>query len=194
MAGGSQTIYIFLLCVVFVYFLLCAQYESYILPLAVLVSLPIGLAGVFIFDKIFSVDNNIYTQITLIMLIGLLAKNAILIVEFAIDRRRKGMSIVEAAIEGATARLRPILMTSFAFILGLLPLMLSTGVGAAGNKSIGTGAVGGMLVGTIFGIFVIPALFIIFQSLQERISGKSPFDEDEINDKAVVEQAGSEHI
>jgi len=194
MAGGSQTIYIFLLCVVFVYFLLCAQYESYILPLAVLVSLPIGLAGVFIFDKIFSVDNNIYTQITLIMLIGLLAKNAILIVEFAIDRRRKGMSIVESAIEGATARLRPILMTSFAFILGLLPLMLSTGVGAAGNKSIGTGAVGGMLVGTIFGIFVIPALFIIFQSLQERISGKSPFDEDEINDKAVVEQAGSEHI
>ena len=194
MAGGSQTIYIFLLCVVFVYFLLCAQYESYILPLAVLVSLPIGLAGVFIFDKIFSVDNNIYTQITLIMLIGLLAKNAILIVEFAIDRRRKGMSIVESAIEGATARLRPILMTSFAFILGLLPLMLSTGVGAAGNKSIGTGAVGGMLVGTIFGIFVIPALFIIFQSLQERISGKSPFDEDEINDKAVVEQAGSKHI
>jgi len=194
MAGGSQTIYIFLLCVVFVYFLLCAQYESYILPLAVLVSLPIGLAGVFIFDKIFNVDNNIYTQITLIMLIGLLAKNAILIVEFAIDRRRKGMSIVEAAIEGATARLRPILMTSFAFILGLLPLMLSTGVGAAGNKSIGTGAVGGMLIGTIFGIFVIPALFIIFQSLQERISGKSPFDEDEINDKVVVEQAGSEHI
>jgi HAE1 family hydrophobic/amphiphilic exporter-1 len=193
MAGGSQTIYIFLLCVVFVYFLLCAQYESYILPLAVLVSLPIGLAGVFIFDKIFSVDNNIYTQITLIMLIGLLAKNAILIVEFAVDRRRKGMSIVDAAIEGATARLRPILMTSFAFILGLLPLMLSTGVGAAGNKSIGTGAVGGMLVGTIFGIFVIPALFIIFQSLQERISNKSPFDENVIDDK-TVEPSPSKNI
>jgi len=176
-AGGSQTIFIFLLCVVFVYFLLCAQYESYILPLAVLISLPIGLAGVFIFDKIFKVDNNIYTQITLIMLVGLLAKNAILIVEFAVDRRRKGMSIVNAAIEGATARLRPILMTSFAFILGLLPLMLSTGVGASGNKSIGTGAVGGMLVGTIFGIFVIPTLFIIFQTLQERVSSKSPFDE-----------------
>ncbi|RZK79818.1 MAG: hydrophobe/amphiphile efflux-1 family RND transporter [Pedobacter sp.] len=177
MSSGSQTIFIFLLCVVFVYFLLCAQYESYILPLAVLISLPIGLAGVFIFDKIFSVDNNIYTQITLIMLVGLLAKNAILIVEYAVDRRKKGMSIVNAAIEGATARLRPILMTSFAFILGLLPLMLSSGVGAAGNKSIGTGAVGGMLIGTIFGIFVIPALFIIFQTLQEKVSSKSPFDE-----------------
>lgn len=191
MAGGSQTIYIFLLCVVFVYFLLCAQYESYILPLAVLVSLPIGLAGVFIFDKIFSVDNNIYTQITLIMLIGLLAKNAILIVEFAVERRRKGMSIVEAAIEGATARLRPILMTSFAFILGLLPLMLSTGVGAAGNKSIGTGAVGGMLIGTMFGIFVIPALFIIFQTLQERVSNKSPFD-DEVSEEPLAIEPGTD--
>lgn len=177
MSSGSQTVFIFLLCVIFVYFLLCAQYESYILPLAVLISLPIGLAGVFIFDKIFKVDNNIYTQITLIMLVGLLAKNAILIVEFAVDRRRKGMTIVSAAISGATARLRPILMTSFAFILGLLPLMLSTGVGAAGNKSIGTGAVGGMLIGTIFGIFVIPTLFIVFQSLQEKVSNKSPFDE-----------------
>lgn len=177
MSSGSQTIFIFLLCVIFVYFLLCAQYESYILPLAVLISLPIGLAGVFIFDKVFGVDNNIYTQITLIMLVGLLAKNAILIVEFAVDRRKKGMSIVSAAISGATARLRPILMTSFAFILGLLPLMLSTGVGAAGNKSIGTGAVGGMLIGTIFGVFVIPTLFIVFQSLQERISNKSPFED-----------------
>ncbi len=187
MAGGSQTIFIFLLCLIFVYFLLCAQYESYILPLAVLISLPIGLAGVFIFDKIFGVDNNIYTQITLIMLIGLLAKNAILIVEFAVDRRRKGMSIVSAAISGATARLRPILMTSFAFILGLLPLMLSTGVGAAGNKSIGTGAVGGMLIGTIFGIFVVPALFIVFQSLQERISNKSPFLEGYSPEQKAIE-------
>ncbi|WP_443937577.1 efflux RND transporter permease subunit [Pedobacter sp. MW01-1-1] len=175
-AGGNQTVLIFLLCVIFVYFLLSAQYESYILPLAVLFSLPIGLAGVFIFDKIFKVDNNIYTQITLIMLVGLLAKNAILIVEYAVERRRKGMSIINAAIDGATARLRPILMTSFAFILGLLPLMLSTGVGAAGNTSIGTGAVGGMLIGTLFGVFVIPALFIIFQGLQEKISSKSPFD------------------
>jgi HAE1 family hydrophobic/amphiphilic exporter-1 len=177
MAGGNQTIFIFLLVVIFVYFLLAAQYESYILPLSVLISLPIGLAGVFIFDKIFGIDNNIYTQITLIMLVGLLAKNAILIVEYAIDRRRKGMTIVDAAIEGATARLRPILMTSFAFILGILPLMLSTGVGAAGNQSIGTGAVGGMLIGTLFGIFVVPALFIFFQTLQEKVSNKSPFEE-----------------
>ncbi|HKG08187.1 MAG TPA: efflux RND transporter permease subunit [Pedobacter sp.] len=186
-ASGSQTIFIFLLCVVFVYFLLCAQYESYILPLAVLISLPIGLAGVFIFDKIFKIDNNIYTQITLIMLVGLLAKNAILIVEYAVDRRRKGMSIVNAAIDGATARLRPILMTSFAFILGLLPLMLSTGVGAAGNKSIGTGAVGGMLIGTLFGVFVIPALFIIFQTLQEKVSSKSPFDEGIDSEQVALE-------
>jgi HAE1 family hydrophobic/amphiphilic exporter-1 len=177
MSSGSQTIFIFLLCVIFVYFLLAAQYESYILPLAVLISLPVGLAGVFVFDKIFGIDNNIYTQITLIMLVGLLAKNAILIVEYAVDRRKKGMSIVNAAIDGATARLRPILMTSFAFILGLLPLMLSSGVGAAGNKSIGTGAVGGMLIGTIFGVFVIPALFIVFQTLQEKLSNKSPFEE-----------------
>ncbi|AEA42402.1 efflux RND transporter permease subunit [Fluviicola taffensis] len=168
-SGGNQTLYIFLLVVVFVYFLLSAQYESYILPLSVLFSLPIGLAGVFIFDKIFKIDNNIYTQITIVMLVGLLAKNAILIVEYALDRRKNGMSIVDAAISGATARLRPILMTSFAFIFGLLPLMLSTGVGAAGNTSIGTGAVGGMLIGTLFGVLVIPVLFIVFQSLQERV-------------------------
>lgn len=171
-AGGSQSVYIFILCLIFVYFLLSAQYESYILPFAVLLSLPVGLAGAFIFAKIFGVQNNIYLQITLIMLIGLLAKNAILIVEFAVTRRRHGLTLIDAAIEGATARLRPILMTSFAFILGLLPLMLSTGAGAVGNKSIGTGAVGGMLIGTLFGVFVIPILFIVFQGLQERISGK----------------------
>ncbi|WP_158996344.1 efflux RND transporter permease subunit [Mucilaginibacter sp. L196] len=171
-AGGSQSVYIFILCLIFVYFLLSAQYESYILPFAVILSLPVGLAGAFIFAKIFGVENNIYLQITLIMLIGLLAKNAILIVEFAVTRRRHGLSLVDAAIEGATARLRPILMTSFAFILGLLPLMLSTGAGAVGNKSIGTGAVGGMLIGTLFGVFVIPILFIVFQGLQERISSK----------------------
>ena len=171
-SGNKQTIFIFVLCLVFVYFLLSAQYESYILPFAVLLSLPIGLAGAFIFAKIFGIENNIYLQITLIMLIGLLAKNAILIVEFAVMRRRHGDSIVQAAIDGSVARLRPILMTSFAFILGLMPLMLASGAGAAGNRSIGTGAVGGMLVGTIFGVFVIPVLFIIFQSLQERISGK----------------------
>jgi HAE1 family hydrophobic/amphiphilic exporter-1 len=166
---------------------LSAQYESYVLPFAVLFSLPVGLAGAFIFAWLFGVNNNIYMQITLIMLVGLLAKNAILIVEFAVGRRRKGMSIVQSALEGAEARLRPILMTSFAFILGLVPLMLSSGAGATGNKSIGTGAVGGMLIGTIFGVFVIPVLFIIFQTLQEKISGppKEPASEevDEIASK-----------
>jgi len=169
LSGNSQTIYIFLLCLVFVYLILCAQYESYILPVAILLTIPIGIAGAFIFAKLFGVANNIYLQITLIMLIGLLAKNAILIVQFAVERRREGMSITEAAINGAKARLRPILMTSFAFILGLIPLMTATGAGANGNRSIGTGAVGGMLTGTMFGVFITPILFIIFQSLQEKV-------------------------
>ncbi|HJS00012.1 MAG TPA: efflux RND transporter permease subunit [Flavobacterium sp.] len=171
-SAGGQTLFIFLLCLVFVYFLLSAQYESYILPFAVLLSLPVGLAGAFIFAYFFDLSNNIYLQITLIMLIGLLAKNAILIVEFAADSRRKGLSITQAAIQGSVARLRPILMTSFAFILGLLPLMLAQGAGAIGNKAIGTGAIGGMLIGTILGVFVIPVLFIVFQNLQEKISTK----------------------
>lgn len=173
---GSQIILIFLICLMFVYLLLAALYESYILPLAVLASLPIGLAGVFVFLMIFGsshgIVNNIYVQISLIMLIGLLAKNAILIVEYAIQRRQQGQSIVEAAINGAVARLRPILMTSFAFICGLLPLMFASGAGSIGNRSIGISAVGGMLVGTIIGVMVIPTLFILFQMLQERFSGK----------------------
>jgi len=171
-SAGSQTLFIFLLVIVFVYLLLSAQYESYILPLAVLLSLPIGLAGTYIFATIFGITSNIYLQITLIMLVGLLSKNAILIVEFSAERRRNGMPIVKAALEGAQARFRPILMTSFAFIFGLIPLMLSSGAGAVGNKAIGTGAVGGMLIGTILGVFVVPVLFVIFQGLQERISGK----------------------
>lgn len=172
-SAGGQTLFIFLLCLIFVYFLLAAQYESYMLPFAVLLSLPIGLAGAYIFAYLFNVSDNIYLQITLIMLIGLLAKNAILIVEFAAEARRKGWSISQAAIQGAVARLRPILMTSFAFILGLLPLMLAKGAGAIGNNAIGTGAIGGMLIGTVLGVFVIPILFIIFQSLQERVSSKT---------------------
>jgi HAE1 family hydrophobic/amphiphilic exporter-1 len=182
LSAGGQTVFIFMLVLIFVYFLLSAQYESYILPFAVLFSLPIGLAGAFIFASLFGITNNIYVQITLIMLVGLLAKNAILIVEFAVERRRQGMAIVQAALEGAQARLRPILMTSFAFILGLVPLMMASGAGATGNRSIGTGAVGGMLIGTVFGVFVIPVLFVIFQSLQEKISGepkKEPLLEDE---------------
>ncbi|RVT72802.1 efflux RND transporter permease subunit [Flavobacterium sufflavum] len=181
--AGGQTVFIFLLCLVFVYFLLAAQYESYILPFAVLFSLPIGLAGSYIFAYLLGVSNNIYLQITLIMLIGLLAKNAILIVEFSADARRKGYSVTQAAMQGAVARLRPILMTSFAFILGLLPLMLAKGAGAVGNKAIGTGAIGGMLIGTVLGVFIIPVLFIVFQNLQEKISTKplpTPIDESDV--------------
>jgi len=182
LASGSETAFIFLLCLVFVYFLLSAQYESYILPFAVILSLPFGLAGAYLFSVLFKLNSNIYLQISLIMLIGLLAKNGILIVEFALDRRRKGLPIVQAAIEGAVARFRPILMTSFAFIFGLVPLMFASGAGAVGNRSIGAGAVGGMLIGTILGVFIIPVLFVIFQTLQEKISGpaKENFDyEDE---------------
>lgn len=170
--AGSQAAGVFLLSLIFVYFLLSAQYESYVVPLAVLLSLPVGIAGAIGFVKLAGLENNIYFQVALIMLIGLLAKNAILIVEFAIQRRRHGMSLIESAKEGAKARLRPILMTSFAFVFGLLPLALASGVGAVGNRSIGMGAVGGMLIGTVFGVFVIPVLFVIFQGLQEKISSK----------------------
>jgi HAE1 family hydrophobic/amphiphilic exporter-1 len=170
--AGNQTTFIFILSILFIYFLLSAQYESYLLPFAVVLSLPFGVFGAYISTKFLGLENNIYFQIALIMLIGLLAKNAILIVEFAVQRRKNGESIVEAAINGAKARLRPILMTSFAFILGLMPLVLATGVGAAGNNSIGTGAAGGMLIGTLLGVFVIPILFILFQWLQEKVSRK----------------------
>lgn len=181
-SSGRQSVYVFILCLIFVYFILCAQYESYILPLAVILSLPVGLTGSFLFAKLFNVDNNIYMQISLIMLIGLLAKNAILIVEYAVQRRRKGMEIVEAAMDGAKARLRPILMTSFAFIVGLSPLLFSSGAGANGNRAIGAGAIGGMLGGTLLGVLVIPILFIVFQILQERIRPKKhPIDEDDVN-------------
>jgi len=176
--AGSQAAGVFLLSLIFVYFLLSAQYESYLVPLAVILSLPVGIAGAIGFVKLAGLENNIYFQVALIMLIGLLAKNAILIVEFAIQRRRHGMDLLESAIEGAKARLRPILMTSLAFIFGLMPLAFASGVGAVGNRSIGMGAVGGMVIGTIFGVFVIPILFVIFQGLQERISGK-PVEKEE---------------
>lgn len=175
-SAGNQTVLIFLLCIVFVYFFLAAQYESYLLPLAVLFSLPLGVFGAFFSTKMMGLENNIYFQIALIMLVGLLAKNAILIVEFALQRRRKGETLVQAAIHGAKARLRPILMTSFAFILGLMPLVLATGVGSEGNNSIGTGAVGGMLIGTLLGVFIIPNLFILFQWLHEKLTVKPIVD------------------
>lgn len=168
--GSGSTAYIFGLVLLFVYLLLSAQYESYMLPLAVILSVPCGLMGTFIFAHIGGIDNNIYLQIALIMLIGLLAKNAILIVEFALERRRTGMGIISAAIAGAVARLRPILMTSLAMIIGLLPMMFADGAGANGNHALGYGAVGGMLIGMIFQVLLVPALFVVFQKIQEKIS------------------------
>ena len=167
-SSAAATAFIFLLCLVFVYLILSAQYESYILPLSVILSIPFGLMGTFIFSRIFSIANNIYLQIALIMLIGLLAKNAILIVEFALDRRKTGMSIIGAAVAGAAARLRPILMTSFALIIGLLPLMFASGVGANGNNALGAGSIGGMLIGMILQVLIVPCLFVVFQSIQEK--------------------------
>ncbi|RFS20515.1 hydrophobe/amphiphile efflux-1 family RND transporter [Chitinophaga silvatica] len=178
-SAGNQALIIFTLCLIFVYFLLAAQYESYILPLAVILSIPLGIFGVFIFINMFGIDNNIYVQVGLIMLIGLLAKNAILIVEYAVQRRRSGMGLVASAIRASRLRLRPILMTSFAFIAGLLPLMRATGSSALGNRSISTGAAGGMLTGVILGVFVIPVLYVIFQYLQEKVSRKPLMVEEE---------------
>ncbi len=198
-SSGSTTAMIFILCFVFVYLLLSAQYESYILPLSVLLSIPFGLAGSFIFAHLMGLvnnvipvlgaaTNNIYMQIALIMLIGLLAKNAILIVEFALDRRKMGMSITWAAVLGAAARLRPILMTSLAMVVGLLPMMFAFGVGANGNRALGTAAVGGMLVGMICQIFIVPALFVIFQYLQEKIKPLEWEDMDNSDVKTEIEQ------
>lgn len=176
--SSSQSVMIFGLCIVFVFFLLSAQYESYILPLAVLIAIPVGLSGVFVGITFAELSNNIYVQIALVMLIGLLAKNGILIVEFAIQRRRAGKSLIASAVEGAKARLRPILMTSLAFITGLLPLLFVIGPSAMGNHSIGYAAISGMLFGTILGIFVVPVLFVVFQALHEKINGKEVTDAD----------------
>ena len=169
--SGSQILLIFLMSIIFVYFLLAAQYESYILPLAIILTIPLGAFGVIMFINMLGIDNNIYVQVCLIMLIGLLAKNAILIVEYAVQRRKTGMSLVGSVLEASRLRLRPILMTSLAFIVGLLPLMWASGASALGNHSIGAGAVGGMLTGVVFGVFIIPVLFVIFQALQERVTG-----------------------
>src|SRR5882757_7336 len=171
-AAGAQIIFIFILSLVFIYFLLSAQYESYILPFAIVLSIPAGVFGVFAFLKIFGIDNNIYVQVSLVMLVGLLAKNAILITEFAVQRRHAGLDLWTSAMEAARLRLRPILMTSFAFIVGLLPLMRAKGAAALGNRSIGTGAVGGMLTGVLLGVFIVPVLFVIFQYLHEKFFGK----------------------
>lgn len=198
-SSGSTTGVVFILCFVFIYLLLSAQYESYILPLAVLLSVPFGLAGSFVFIQgmgalnsivpIFGeAANNIYVQIALIMLMGLLAKNAILIVEFALERRKMGMSISWAAVLGASARLRPILMTSLAMIIGLLPLMFAFGVGANGNRSLGTTSIGGMLIGMIFQIFIVPVLFVIFQSIQEKFKPMTWEDIESSEAESDIEQ------
>lgn len=186
--SSNSTAIIFLLCIVFVYLILSAQYESYILPLSVILSLPFGLAGAFIFTQLFGHSNDIYMQISLIMLIGLLAKNAILIVQFALERRRTGMAIRYSAILGAAARLRPILMTSLAMVIGLLPLMFASGVGKNGNQTLGAAAVGGMLIGTLIQIFVVPSLFAVFQWLQERITPLKFEDENNPEVAAELEQ------
>jgi len=166
--SGNQTVYIFGICLLFVYLLLAAQYESFLLPMPVLLSLPTGIFGSYIALVLVGLDNNIYAQVALVMLIGLLAKNAILIVEFAIARNKEGYDIIPAAIEGARQRLRPILMTSFAFVAGLIPLCIASGAGATGNRSIGIAAAGGMLIGTIFGLVIIPGLYIFFAKLENK--------------------------
>ncbi|HLD54344.1 MAG TPA: efflux RND transporter permease subunit [Sediminibacterium sp.] len=171
-ASSGQAASIFIVCLLFVYLILAAQYESFLMPFAVILSLPTGIFGAFVALKLLGLENNIYAQVALVMLIGLLGKNAILIVEFAMLRRSQGFSILEAAKEGAVSRLRPILMTSFAFIAGLIPLVIATGAGAIGNRSIGTASAGGMLFGTIFGVIIIPGLYVIFAQLSEQFTKK----------------------
>ncbi len=192
-SGSSQTAYVFALVLLFVYLLLSAQYESYIIPFAVILSVPFGLMGTFIFARMMGIDNNIYLQIALIMLIGLLAKNAILIVEFALERRRTGVSIINAAILGSKARLRPILMTSLAMIIGLLPLMFATGAGANGYNALGTGAIGGMLIGMILQVLVVPGMFVAFQIIQEKITPFKWTDTDNSQLSSELEQYNRHH-
>lgn len=172
--SGGQTILIFGICLLFVYLLLSAQYESLLLPFPVILSLPAGVFGAYFVLQLAGIDNNIYAQVALVMLIGLLGKNAILIIEMANQFRKQGMSIIEAAMQGAGSRLRPILMTSFAFICGLIPLMMASGAGALGNRSIGTAAAGGMLIGTMVGIFLVPGLYVVFESLATRLKRNRP--------------------
>ncbi len=184
--SGNQAIYIFIICLIFVYLLLAAQYESLLLPLAVILSLPTGILGAFLFLKITGLENNIYAQVALVMLIGLLGKNAILIVEFAVQREKEGVSTLKAAVEGAVSRLRPILMTSFAFIAGLIPLCIASGAGAMGNRSIGTAAAGGMLLGTILGLIVIPGLYYIFSGLSKKKQKPSIKNTPELQEPTLV--------
>ena len=186
--ASNTTAIIFVLCFIFIYLILSAQYESYLLPLSVVLSVPFGLAGCFLFTMLFGHANDIYMQISLIMLIGLLAKNAILIVQFALERRQTGMAITWSAVLGAAARLRPILMTSLAMVIGLLPMMFASGVGKNGNQTLGAAAIGGMLIGTILQLFVVPTLFVIFQTLQEKFTPLKFEDEENAEVAAELEQ------
>lgn len=180
---GNEAIYIFAVVLIFVYLVLAAQYESFVLPLVVILSLPVGVFGSFLMLKAMGLANDVYAQIGLIMLIGLLGKNAVLIVEYAVQRQRAGATVFEAAIEGAKARFRPILMTSFAFVAGLIPLVIATGAGAIGNRTIGSSAMGGMLVGTLVGVLVIPGLYYVFATM---IKGRKLISEE--RDEPVSEE------
>ncbi|MFN7748266.1 MAG: efflux RND transporter permease subunit [Cyclobacteriaceae bacterium] len=175
--AGNEGIIIFLVCLLFIYLILAGQYESFLLPLPVILSLPTGIFGAFFLLSVLGLENNIYAQIAMLMLIGILGKNAILIVEFAAQKHSQGIGVVEAALEGSKIRLRPILMTSFAFIGGLLPLMMATGAGSIGNRTIGTAAAGGMLFGTVFGVIIIPGLYVVFASLTDRMNRSSRLPE-----------------
>ncbi|MDF2157781.1 efflux RND transporter permease subunit [Algoriphagus sp. CAU 1675] len=186
-ASGNQAVYIFLICLVFVYLLLAAQYESYMLPLPVILSLPAGIFGSYFFLYLVGLQNDIYAQVSLVMLIGLLGKNAILIIEIAIQNRQKGMSILQSAIKGGVERLRPILMTSFAFICGLIPLTIASGAGAIGNRTIGTAAAGGMLIGTLIGVFLIPGLYVVFETIDSHLRAKKEKRQNQLKHSPVID-------
>jgi HAE1 family hydrophobic/amphiphilic exporter-1 len=198
-ARGNEAIYIFLIVLAFVYLVLAAQYESFVLPLAVIFSLPAGVFGSFFLLKLMGLSNDIYAQVGLVMLVGLLGKNAILIVEFAVQKHRQGMSVLDAAIEGAKVRFRPILMTSFAFIAGLIPLVVATGPGAIGNRTIGASSLGGMLLGTVFGVIVVPGLYYMSGKLIEnrsliRDEEENPLSEEFAPDEEVEEETLTENV
>lgn len=177
-SSTGNTVIIFIICIVFIYLILCSLYESLFIPMVVILAVPFGLMGSFLFAKCFGLENNIYMQTGLIMLIGLLAKTAILLTEYASARRRQGMSIVQAAVAAAGVRLRPILMTALTMIIGLFPLIVATGAGANGNRSLGVGTVGGMLVGTVALLFVVPVLFTVFQVIEEKVMPRRHREED----------------
>jgi HAE1 family hydrophobic/amphiphilic exporter-1 len=186
---GNEAVYILLVVLLFVYLILAAQYESFLLPFAVILSIIPGIFGTFLLLKLMGLSNDVYAQVGLIMLIGLLGKNAVLIVEFAVQKHNKGATVLEAAIEGSRARFRPILMTSFAFIAGLIPLVIATGPGAVGNHTIGASALGGMLFGTVFGVILVPGLYYIFGKMQEGKKLIRDEDENPLTEYMVENQA-----